>query len=174
MKPLSNTKKLLLYILETAIDENLFLTKKSIYSFGKRISLSDPQIKSSIQNLKNQGLVSIKDDGFLVSPKALKRKSLLRAEIDDWQENDWDGYWRVVIFDIPEKMRSKRNQFRSLLKRKGFVKLQNSVFVSPYANFNMLGLVRSELKIDKYVNFLISKSASTDDDSRLRRVFDLE
>jgi phenylacetic acid degradation operon negative regulatory protein len=174
MKSLSNAKKLLLCILDTAIDENLFLTKKSIYSFGKRLSISDLQIKSSIQNLKNQGLVSIKEDGFLISSKALKRKSLLRAERGDWQENDWDGYWRVVIFDIPEKMRSKRNQLRSLLKRKGFVKLQNSVFVSPYANFNMLGLVRSELKIDKYVNFLISKSASTDDDSRLRRVFGLE
>jgi DNA-binding transcriptional regulator PaaX len=44
----------------------------------------------------------------------------------------WDGKWRVLVFDIPEDSREKRDHFRWLLKRNNFVKLQASVFVSPY------------------------------------------
>ena len=79
-----------------------------------------------------------------------------------------------MIFDIPEDMRAQRNFFRALLKRKGFIKLQNSVFVAPNADFDELDLARREYGIEKYVNFLIAESAATDDDSFLRKRFSLK
>lgn len=64
----------------------------------------------------------------------------------------WDGRWRMVFFDIPEKRRSERNILREKLKELGFYEIQKSVFIHPYpcldeVNFiteyyNMRNLVR--------------------------------
>lgn len=45
---------------------------------------------------------------------------------------DWDGYWRMVLFDIPLKNKWAREGFRDKLKLMGFYSLQKSVFISPY------------------------------------------
>jgi DNA-binding transcriptional regulator PaaX len=44
----------------------------------------------------------------------------------------WDGKWRVVAFDIPERSRSFRAILREHLHEAEFYQLQQSVFVSPY------------------------------------------
>jgi len=44
----------------------------------------------------------------------------------------WDGKWRVVLFDIPEKDRVFRDILREHLHNLKFAKLQRSVFVSPH------------------------------------------
>lgn len=48
------------------------------------------------------------------------------------QQKVWDGLWRIVIFDVPEKKRFFRNILRNHLKAIGFKKLQESVFIFPY------------------------------------------
>lgn len=44
----------------------------------------------------------------------------------------WDGKWRIVLFDIPERNRVFRDILRQHLKELDFYKLQHSVFISPY------------------------------------------
>lgn len=44
----------------------------------------------------------------------------------------WDGFWRVVIFDIPENKRKDRDALRRRLIRMGFGRLQDSVYLSYY------------------------------------------
>lgn len=44
----------------------------------------------------------------------------------------WDGRWRILIFDIPEKTRLKRDYLRQKLYALGFGHLQKSVWVSPF------------------------------------------
>lgn len=44
----------------------------------------------------------------------------------------WDGLWRLVLFDIPEKKRVFRNILRSHLKTIGFIELQKSAFIFPF------------------------------------------
>jgi phenylacetic acid degradation operon negative regulatory protein len=43
----------------------------------------------------------------------------------------WDGQWRLVLFDVPEARRAKRNQLRRYLHSCGFGYLQNSVWITP-------------------------------------------
>jgi phenylacetic acid degradation operon negative regulatory protein len=43
----------------------------------------------------------------------------------------WDGRWRLVLFDVPESCRAKRNQLRRYLRSRGFGYLQNSVWITP-------------------------------------------
>jgi len=44
----------------------------------------------------------------------------------------WDGKWRIVFFDIPEKHRQARDALREKLKEIGFREFQQSVFIQPY------------------------------------------
>ncbi|MEK7134582.1 MAG: hypothetical protein AAB805_01525 [Patescibacteria group bacterium] len=48
------------------------------------------------------------------------------------RKKKWDGKWRVVTFDVPEKKKTFRDIIRDHLKAIGFKRLQNSVFIFPY------------------------------------------
>ncbi|MEY2428772.1 MAG: phenylacetic acid degradation operon negative regulatory protein, partial [Verrucomicrobiota bacterium] len=43
----------------------------------------------------------------------------------------WDGYWRMVIFDVPTGQDAQRERLRRYLRDKGFGYLQNSVWITP-------------------------------------------
>lgn len=44
----------------------------------------------------------------------------------------WDGRWRMVLFDVPNKQNARRERLRRYLRDRGFGYLQNSVWVSPH------------------------------------------
>ncbi len=44
----------------------------------------------------------------------------------------WDGYWRIILLDLPENRKSERESLRYLLKKANFVCLKNSAWISPY------------------------------------------
>jgi len=48
------------------------------------------------------------------------------------REKKWDGFWRVVVFDVPEEKRKERDALRLQLKKLGFGRLQDSTYLSPY------------------------------------------
>lgn len=48
------------------------------------------------------------------------------------QRSKWDGKWRQVIFDIPERNRRLRNRLREKLRGLGFGMWQESVYVTPH------------------------------------------
>jgi len=64
--------------------------------------------------------------------KQAKIASLLGNYINFPKPKRWDGKWRIVLFDIPEKDRVFRDILREHLRALDFFKLQYSVFISPY------------------------------------------
>jgi phenylacetic acid degradation operon negative regulatory protein len=85
---------------------------------------------------------------------------------------NWDGKWRVLVFDIPEGSRGKRDQFRALLKRHNFVKLQASVFISPYS-LNQEAV--QYLKQTGLIEFIrLMRVDEIDDDRELKKKFKLD
>jgi phenylacetic acid degradation operon negative regulatory protein len=44
---------------------------------------------------------------------------------------EWDGRWRLVLFDVPTAQNSNRVRLRRYLRYKGFGYLQNSVWITP-------------------------------------------
>lgn len=49
-----------------------------------------------------------------------------------FQNKSWDGKWRIVMFDISEIQKLKRDYLRDKLKELGFGMLQESVFITPH------------------------------------------
>jgi DNA-binding transcriptional regulator PaaX len=83
----------------------------------------------------------------------------------------WDGRWRIVTFDIPERRRSIRARLREMMKSVGFIRLQESVWVYPYDCEEFMALLKAELKIGRNVLYVIADSI--EQDSTLRKHFNL-
>jgi len=65
----------------------------------------------------------------------LTRKGYLRAlggcDPEERWNRGWDGKWRMIVFDLPEKQRALRNELRKQLRAARFGGLQGSVWISP-------------------------------------------
>lgn len=177
---ISNAKKLLLSIADQILDVSFRSADALIFSYGSarilasKMNFQQKQYYSAMDGLRRHGYVKkINKDQFLITPKALAQIRIFKVWTSEPVRKKWDGQWCLVVFDIPEPKKRARNIYRSLLKRKGFIGIQNSVFVAPFADFEELALLREELKIEKYVSFFIAKSDQTDDDSALRKKFGL-
>lgn len=75
----------------------------------------------------------------------------------------WDRLWRVVIFDIPDTQKIKRNAFRRKLKELGFYSLQKSVWVCPFKCDKEINFLRDFFGLDKkQIEILLVKSIEND------------
>lgn len=83
----------------------------------------------------------------------------------------WDGKWRLMIFDIPEEVRDKRNELRRLLKINNFFKLQASVYINPYPLNREAIKYLQETKLNEYIR--IMKVEEIDNDKALKKHFGL-
>ncbi len=63
-----------------------------------------------------------------------------------------DGSLTVVVFDVPESQRLARQQLRLMLKQGGFVKLQQSVWVSERDCYGLVSDFVKRIKAARWVN----------------------
>lgn len=68
-------------------------------------------------------------------------------------QEHWDGIWRIVLFDIPEKYRVGRDMLRKKLTELGFLAFQKSAFVIPYPCRNEIDFVVQAYGLTPYVTF---------------------
>ena len=87
------------------------------------------------------------------------------------ERKDWDGRWRIVVFDIPEKMRRSRDVLRDKLERLGFYELQKSVFVFPYQCEDEINFIIEYFNLRQYVRTGILEKI--DNDLHLKKIFKL-
>ena len=69
------------------------------------------------------------------------------------KKEKWDGKWRMVAFDVPERYKAGRDALRRKLKSVGFCELQKSVLVTPYNCRNEIEMLVNFFKLNKYVRF---------------------
>lgn len=84
----------------------------------------------------------------------------------------WDGKWRVVIFDVPEKHKRLRDIFRRRLLQLGLYRLQESVYASPYPCFKEIEFLRELYSVSFNVRYLLVDKI--EEDSALRDHFELD
>ena len=83
----------------------------------------------------------------------------------------WDGKWRLVVFDIPEDEREARDSLRHHLAHIGFYKLQQSVAVFPFECRNEIDFLVELHSIRRYVRCMIVEEI--DNEEHLKRFFKL-
>ncbi len=104
------------------------------------------------------------------------RRALFKYEVEGLLKHkpaEWDGKYRLVIFDIKEKTRFSRDNLRYMLLKFGFIRLQNSVWIYPYPCEGAINLLRSNLDLDKGDEVVYMTVDSVENDEWLRKKFKL-
>jgi DNA-binding transcriptional regulator PaaX len=87
------------------------------------------------------------------------------------QNRKWDGKWRMVTFDIPEEFKEQRDRVREILKRAGFVKLQQSVWIFPHDCEELTKLIKEETHLANHILYGVLEKIEHDES--LCKVFSL-
>lgn len=94
-------------------------------------NLKKESARTILWRLQKKGLVEKKKSGFQITKLGLKTVK----DFQEKEEKQWDGKWRIIMFDIPEKKRESRNWLRWQLISLEYKPIQKSVFMgkSPLA-----------------------------------------
>lgn len=113
-------------------------------------------IKRSRERLVKRGLLAYQGKMLRLTPRGEEKlRALELAEFGVEKPRRWDGRWRVLIFDIPERRRAVRARVRRILGQIGFMRLQDSVWLYPYDCEDAITLIKADLKIGRDVLYLI-------------------
>ena len=141
-------------------------TLQLLGGFSRKRTRFTEESKSAAQRLVKKGYATFeKRNGttFLTITSEGKRE-LTRAEVRRGPETPkrWDGRWRLIVFDVPERRRAVRNALRRTVERLGFLKVQNSVWVYPYDCEELIALLKAELRLGKDVLYAIVETIERD------------
>ncbi len=139
-------------------------------------SYNKTQAKRSLGNLRRSKLIIFKEkDGKFSIELTEKGKRVLKevdiSELKNKKPVQWDGLWRIVIFDIPESQEYGRVALRNKMKEVGFYQLQKSVWAFPYECEKEIELLVEVFDINSFVNFITAKKIK--DDEKLKKYFKL-
>jgi len=141
------------------------------YKFGYRARTAAGRLaqKGYVRFVERRGMkyVEITDQGRRVLELEQQKKSLIGRI-----RKRWDGRWRMIIFDIPEKRSNIRKRLRSMMQELGFLRLQDSVWVFPYDCEEVVALVKAELQVGKDVLYVIAEQI--ENDKPIKRHFNLK
>lgn len=108
--------------------------------------------------LKKKGLIRVKElenkKGVILTPKGMKKVLRIKYKMIEKKKRR-DGKWQMAIFDIPEKRRKIRENFRNDLKILGYQKLQKSIWISPYDVLKETQELIRKYSIEKFVRLLL-------------------
>ena len=134
--PQSKGKKVtnfILLVLEKAIDGYIRFEDFTYHNYRYQYGIPDlkkASLSKALKRLREGGYVELLDDEELIYKLTDKgREKAVLAELQSSGE-EWDGKWRIVIFDVPEKRRVVRDLLRHNLKSWGFTPWQQSVWVT--------------------------------------------
>ncbi|MDO8570587.1 MAG: hypothetical protein Q7R97_03305 [Candidatus Daviesbacteria bacterium] len=124
---------LILLSLEKTIDGYVrfedFVYNPGLYAYyGWEYPLKKSSFAKALKRLRENGLVELISDQKLIyrlTDKG-KEKAVLASFLQD--DKKWDGKWRLIIFDVPEKRRAARDVLRRKLKEWEFIHFQQSVW----------------------------------------------
>ncbi|HEY5588384.1 MAG TPA: hypothetical protein VIK86_05445 [Candidatus Paceibacterota bacterium] len=126
-------------------------------------SKSKPEyaISRSIKNLASDGLVECFQSDcqpyFRLSAEGKKRLNNNALDNDTGLiSNEWDGFWRIIILDLPEDRKSEREALRYLLKKAGFICIKNSVWISMYPYENLFINIKKDLNLTTEMMILVT------------------
>jgi DNA-binding transcriptional regulator PaaX len=134
------------------------------------------RIKRALRELEKQNFVDIymKDEEEVMEITEKGKKRILQYQIDDIyikRPKKWDGSWRMVMFDIPEKHKKARKALTRKLQEMEFYPLQKSVFLCPFDCKDEIDFVSEFFGVRKFIKHVVAKKI--DDENYFKRHYNL-
>lgn len=118
--------------------------ERALYRYRRKLAIERLKHLQFVRQRSNT--LEITKDGIGALGQVVgKTASLLRKDAK------WDHRWRIVVFDIPEKYRRLRNQIRTILKRAGFIQLQQSVWIFPHECAELVQFIQRESRLTPHI-----------------------
>ncbi len=130
---------------------NMFIDEGKIqrYRLRRKLLAMEAQGLVSVKEKRGEIKISLEPEGHIRALRYAADDLVIKKP--DW----WDRKWRIVLFDVPEELRSSRNMFKLKLDEFGFIQLQHSVYVHPYECHNEIELTRTAYGLKEYVKILL-------------------
>jgi len=132
-------------------------------------------IDQTVRRLLNRGLIAreFTNTGIRLVLTDRGYAEFLENEfrLQNMRQKRWDGRWRLLIFDIPEKRRSTRNRVWKKLRQLGFRRLQDSVWAYPFSCQIILELLQIRYSVRH--DAMILEVTRTYPDHPLKQIFRL-
>ncbi len=146
--------------------------------FGVKNAKDRYRIKRTMRTLQKQKLIEIyeKDDKEIIKITVNGEKRVLIYKFDDikiTRPKKWDGSWRIISFDIPEKHRKGRKALSNKLNDMEIYPLQKSVFICPFPCEDEIDFISEILNIRKYIHFFIAQKIDPRDEIILKNHYNL-
>lgn len=109
-------------------------------------------ISRSIKNLVSDGFVEcLNSDNksyFRLTKEGRQRLNNIALEAESsLVSTKWDGFWRIILLDLPEERKNEREALRYLLKKAGFTCIKNSVWISMYPFEHLFNNIKKDLNL---------------------------
>ncbi len=137
----------------TFVDRSSF--RVSIRSLRKRKLVEHPKGDRNVFRLTDRGV----------------RRALTEAyrNLKITIPEQWDGIWRMILFDVSEKHKWERDEFSKKLRELGFFRMQRSVYVIPHPCREEVRFLSSLYSIEQHVR--IAETRAIEHDADLREYF---
>ncbi|MFA6274007.1 MAG: hypothetical protein WC662_02495 [Candidatus Paceibacterota bacterium] len=118
-------------------------------------------IARSVKNLVESGLAEVynsENKKYLkITKKGKNKLNCIKLEGEETLvSTSWDGFWRIIILDIPENRKSEREALRYLLKKANFICVKNTVWISPFPYENLFTNIKKDLDLETELMIIVT------------------
>jgi DNA-binding transcriptional regulator PaaX len=119
-------------------------------------------ITRALKNLVEEGCAEIHKSGRqnyakITAHGKTRLNSMTLMGEDALVSQAWDGFWRIILLDLPENRKSERESLRYLLKKAGFVCLKNSAWISPYPFEHLFTNIKKDLGLTTEMIIIVTQ-----------------
>lgn len=143
----------------------------SLIELLEAFGYTEQSIRAAISRMSKQDWLTKRKIGnksyYSLTEYGMKRTKEAAGRIYQIKPSDWDGLWRIFIYNIPERRRNIRDQMRKELIWCGFGSVSNSAWVTPNDLKNQVEMIINKYKITENVHFFTSQNIGPKSDQQI-------
>lgn len=155
------TSSILMPGLPLALKPIIYLYKSKQKSDQQRYwnRFNYPRLNQLLKRLYYQKIVEVFEENGISTVRLTEKGKtrLIKINMEEMIINKpakWDGKWRLIIYDVKKGKRSLGEIFRRFLRKLEFLKLQKSVYLTPYPCKDEIEFLRQYYNLGKEVLYI--------------------
>lgn len=132
----------------------------SLIKLLKEFGHNDQAVRAAISRMSKQGWVQSEKRGnrsyYSLTEQGQARMEEASKRIYKSESTKWDGYWRMLVYNIPENKRGLRDELRKELVWSGFGNLSNSCWITPNPLDEQIHRLVDKYDIKDYITYFKS------------------
>ena len=150
----------------------------SLIKLLSNFDLSEQSVRSAVSRMCRAGLLKVRHNKvrsyYSLTEDGMGLLEEGKRRIFERKSSQWNGYWSVVVYFIPEEKRKARDTLRQELIWMGYGPLSTATWISPHDLSKEVEGLAKKLKIKEYVQVFQAKHLGfSDPKTVISRCWDL-